>query len=165
MVEQTKEAEKIRQIQESAQPCFQCGICAASCPVFRVAPEFNPRLAVDEVIRTGTVAVTGREWSCAYCLMCEERCPMGVALCEILMDIKNLSSHDGKVPPNIIEMMDVIRFTGKVSQASSRTDKKRKELGLPDLPKPNVEEVQKIFELTGAADRLTRYREAEVDPE
>ena len=91
-MEQTKDAEKIREIQKSAQPCFQCGICAASCPVFRVAPEFNPRIAVDEVIRTGSVEVTGREWSCAYCLMCEERCPMGVALCEILMDIKNLSS-------------------------------------------------------------------------
>ncbi len=164
-MENSKDAEKIREIQKSAQPCFQCGICAASCPVFRVAPEFNPRLAVDEVIRTGTVAVTGREWSCAYCLMCEERCPMGVALCEILMDIKNLSSHDGKVPPNIIEMMDVIRFTGKVSQSSARTEKKRMELGLPDLPKPNVEEVQKIFELTGATNRLTRYREAEVEPE
>jgi len=164
-MEQIKDAEKIRQIQESAQPCFQCGICAASCPVFRVAPEFNPRIAVDEVIRTGTVEVTGREWSCAYCLMCEERCPMGVALSEILIDIKNLSSQTGKVPPGIIEMMDVIRFTGKVSQASARTDKKRKELGLPDLPKPDIDEVKKIFELTGAADRLTRYREAEVEPE
>ena len=164
-MEQIKDAEKIRQIQESARPCFQCGICAASCPVFRVAPEFNPRIAVDEVIRTGSVEVTGREWSCAYCLMCEERCPMGVALSEILIDIKNLSSQTGKVPPSIIEMMDVIRFTGKVSQASARTDKKRKELGLPDLPKPDIDEVKKIFELTGAADRLTRYREAEVEPE
>ncbi|MHA2424264.1 MAG: 4Fe-4S dicluster domain-containing protein [Candidatus Thorarchaeota archaeon] len=164
-MEQSKDAEKIQEIQESAQPCFQCGICAASCPVFRVAPEFNPRIAVDEVIRTGSVEATGREWSCAYCLMCEERCPMGVALSEILMDIKNLSSQTGKVPPSIIEMMDVIRFTGKVSQASSRTEKKRKELGLPELPKPDVDEVQKIFELTGAADRLTRYREAEVEPE
>ena len=90
---------------------------------------------------------------------------MGVALCEILMDIKNLSSHDGKVPPAVIEMLDVIRYTGKVSQASARTDRKRKELGLPELPKPDVNEVQRIFELTGAADRLTRYREAEVEPE
>lgn len=165
MVEQTKDAEKIREIQESAQPCFQCGICAASCPVFRVAPEFNPRVAVDQVIRTGSIEVTGREWSCAYCLMCEERCPMGVALSEILMNIKNLSSQTGKVPPNIAVMMDTIRFTGKVSQASKRTDKKRKELGLPDLPKPDIDEVQKIFELTGASERLTRYREAEVEPE
>lgn len=151
--------EKIREIQELARPCFGCGICASSCPIFRVAPEFNPRIAVDEIIRTGTVEVTGREWSCAYCLMCDQRCPMGVALCDILMMIKNLSAHDGKVPPNIIEMMDVIRYTGKVSQASKRTDKKRKELGLPDLPKPDVDEIQTIFELTGAADRMTRYRE------
>jgi heterodisulfide reductase subunit C len=90
---------------------------------------------------------------------------MGVALSEILIDIKNLSSQTGKVPPSIAVMMDTIRFTGKVSQASSRTDKKRKELGLPDLPKPDVDEIQKIFELTGAADRLIRYREAEVEPE
>lgn len=155
------DTEKIREIQELARPCFQCGICAAACPIFRVAPEFNPRIAVDEIIRTGSVAVTGREWSCAYCLMCDQRCPMGVALCDILMMIKNLSAHDGKVPSTIIEMMDVIRYTGKVSQASKRTDKKRKELGLPDLPKPDVDEIQTIFELTGAADRMTRYREVD----
>jgi heterodisulfide reductase subunit C len=164
-MEESTDAERIKEIQKSAQPCFQCGICAASCPVFRVAPEFNPRLAVDEVIRTGNVEVTGREWSCAYCLMCEQRCPMGVALSEILMDIKNLSAHDGKVPASIVEMMDVIRYTGKVSHASSSSKRKREELGLPDLPVPDVEEVQKIFELTGAVDRLVRYREAEVEPE
>ncbi|NHJ13716.1 MAG: 4Fe-4S dicluster domain-containing protein [Candidatus Thorarchaeota archaeon] len=164
-MEDSKDSKRIKEIQESAQPCFQCGICAASCPVFRVAPEFNPRLAVDEVIRTGRVAVTGREWNCAYCLMCEQRCPMGVALSELLMDIKNLSSHDGKVPPSIVEMMDVIRFTGKVSHASTSSKKKRDDLGLPELPEPDVEEVQKIFELTGAIDRLARYREAEVEPE
>jgi len=164
-MEKSRDDERIKEIQKSAQPCFQCGICAASCPVFRVAPEFNPRLAVDEVIRTGKVEVTGREWSCAYCLMCEQRCPMGVALSEILMDIKNLSAHDGKVPASIVEMMDVIRYTGKVSQASTSSKRKREELGLPDLPAPDVEEVQKIFELTGAIDRLARYREAEVEPE
>ncbi len=159
----TSDIDKIKEIQEQAQPCFQCGICAASCPIFRVAPEFNPRIAVDDIIRTGTVEVTGREWSCAFCLMCEQRCPMGVALCDILMMIKNLSAHDGKVPPSVVELMDVIKFTGKVSQASKRTDKKRKELGLPVLPKPDVEEIQTLFELTGAADRMTRYRDAEVD--
>lgn len=90
---------------------------------------------------------------------------MGVALSELLMDIKNLSSHDGKVPPSIVEMMDVIRFTGKVSHASTSSKKKRDDLGLPELPEPDVEEVQKIFELTGAIDRLARYREAEVEPE
>ncbi|MGY5852456.1 MAG: 4Fe-4S dicluster domain-containing protein [Candidatus Thorarchaeota archaeon] len=159
------DSEKVKEIQESALPCFQCGICAASCPIFRVAPEFNPRLAVDEIIRTGSVEVTGREWNCTYCLMCEQRCPMGVALCEILMKIKNLSSHDGKVPPGIVEMMDVIRFTGKITHASTSTDKKRKELGLPDLPKVDPQTIQTLFELTGASDRMTRYREAEVDPE
>ncbi len=90
---------------------------------------------------------------------------MEVALSEILIDIKNLSANDGKVPPSIIEMMDVIRFTGKVSHASKRTEKKRRELGLPELPKPDVDEVQTIFEMTGALDRLMRFREAEVEPE
>ena len=161
-MDKTSDIDKIKEIQELAQPCFQCGICAASCPIFRVAPEFNPRIAVDEIIRTGTVEVTGREWSCAFCLMCDQRCPMGVALCDILLMIKNLSAHDGKVPSTIVELMDVIRFTGKVSMASKRTEKKRIELGLPELPKPNVEEIQTIFELTGAADRMTRYRDAEV---
>ncbi len=157
--------ERVSDVRQAAQPCFQCGVCAASCPVFRVAPEFNPRIAVDEIVQTGTVAVTGREWYCAYCLMCEQRCPMGVALCEILVAIKNLSARDGKVPPSIVEMMDVIRFTGKVSHPSKGTTRRRRELGLPELPEVDAAEVQKLLEVTGAIDRLTRYREAECEPQ
>lgn len=145
---------KLGELKERAQPCFQCGICSSSCPVFRVAPELNPRLSVDSIITKGEVPSEGNEWLCAYCLMCDQRCPMGVSLAEILMEIKNISAREGKAPSDVIESAESLMEDGCLSPISSRSEKKRAELGLPDLPKADPKDVQKLFNATGAAEVL-----------
>ncbi|MFW9768760.1 MAG: 4Fe-4S dicluster domain-containing protein [Candidatus Thorarchaeota archaeon] len=151
-------SQKIEELQKAGRPCFQCGICASSCPVFRVAPEMNPRLAVDSVVSKGDVPVEGNEWLCSYCLMCEERCPMGVSLAEILIGIKNISSRKGHAPKDFVESGEALLAKGCLSPQSNRSDKKRVELGLPDLPQPNLEQVKLIFEATGAYEVLKANR-------
>ncbi len=151
---------KLEELRKAGRPCFQCGICASSCPVFRVAPQMNPRLAVDSIITDGEVPREGTEWLCAYCLMCEERCPMGVSLAEILIGIKNISSIEGKAPPDFVESAEALLARGCLSPQSNRSDKKRVDLGLPDLPQPDPEQVKLIFEATGAYDVLEANRAA-----
>ena len=146
--------QKLEKLKETARPCFQCGICSSSCPVFRVAPELNPRLSVDSIITKGEVPRDGNEWLCAYCLMCDQRCPMGVSLAEILMEIKNISAREGKAPPDVIESAETLMEDGCLSPISARSVKKRIELGLPDLPKADPADVQKMFKATGAAEVL-----------
>ena len=150
--------EEFEELRKAARPCFQCGICASSCPVFRVAPQMNPRMSVDSIITDGEVPREGTEWLCAYCLMCEERCPMGVSLADILIGIKNISSKDGKAPADFIESAEALLARGCLSPQSKRSDKKRVELGLPDLPQPDIEQVKVIFEATGAYDVLEANR-------
>jgi len=150
--------QELEELRKASRPCFQCGICASSCPVFRVAPEMNPRLAVDSVVSTGDVPVEGNEWLCCYCLMCEERCPMGVSLAEILIGIKNISSREGKVPKDFLESGEALLAKGCLSPQSNRSDKKRVELGLPDLPQPDLNQVKLIFEATGAYEVLEKNR-------
>lgn len=145
---------KLEELKERARPCFQCGICSSSCPVFRVAPELNPRLSVDSIITKGEVPREGNEWLCAYCLMCDQRCPMGVSLAEILMKIKNISAREGKAPSDVIESAETLMEDGCLSPISARSEKKRTELGLPDLPKADPADVQKLFKATGAAEVL-----------
>jgi heterodisulfide reductase subunit C len=114
----------------------------------------NPRVSVDSVITSGKVTEGGTEWLCAYCLMCDQRCPMGVSLAEILLGIKNIAAKEGKAPAEFVQAAETLADDGCLSPISSRSEKKRVELGLPDLPRPNPADVQKIFEATGAADVL-----------
>ena len=146
--------QELEELRESARPCFQCGICASSCPVFRVTPEMNPRVAVDSIIASGEISDDGTEWLCAYCLMCDQRCPMGVSLAEILLGIKNIAASEGKAPTEFIQTMETLADDGCLSPISSRSEKKRSELGLPDLPRPDPVDIQKMFEATSAADVL-----------
>ncbi|MFW9810158.1 MAG: 4Fe-4S dicluster domain-containing protein [Candidatus Thorarchaeota archaeon] len=152
--------QKLEELRKTARPCFQCGICASSCPVFRVAPELNPRLSVDSIITEGVVPTEGNEWLCAYCLMCEERCPMGVSLAEILMGIKNISANEGKAPPDVVESAEALYTRGCLSPVSNRAEKKRDDLGLPHLPEPDPEQVKLIFDATGALEVLEVNRAA-----
>jgi len=152
--------QEFEELRKAARPCFQCGICASSCPVFRVTPQMNPRMSVDSIITDGEIPREGAEWLCAFCLMCEERCPMGVSLAEILMGIKNISSKEGKAPPDYVESGEALLAKGSLSPTSNRSDKKRVALGLPDLPQPDLEQVKLIFKATGAYDVLEANRAA-----
>ncbi|MHA3962652.1 MAG: 4Fe-4S dicluster domain-containing protein [Candidatus Thorarchaeota archaeon SMTZ1-45] len=153
----------LKDLKERARPCFQCGICTSSCPVFRVAPELNPRLSVDSIITRGVVPREGNEWLCAYCLMCDQRCPMGVSLAEILMEIKNISAREGKAPPDVIEAALSLMQDGCLSPISSRSEKIRTELGLPDLPKAEPADVLKLFKATGALEVLETNKAAQEE--
>ncbi|MFX1481670.1 MAG: 4Fe-4S dicluster domain-containing protein [Promethearchaeota archaeon] len=157
-LETDRHRQELEELRKAGRPCFQCGICSSSCPVFRVAPEMNPRLAVDSIISEGCVPVEGNEWLCSYCLMCGERCPMGVSLAEILIGIKNISSREGKAPPDFVESAEALLARGCLSPMSNRSDKKRVDLGLPNLPQPNLDHIRKIFEATGAYEVLESNR-------
>ncbi|MHA1858502.1 MAG: 4Fe-4S dicluster domain-containing protein [Candidatus Thorarchaeota archaeon] len=154
MGEQESEMERIRDL---VRPCFQCGICAASCPVFRVAPQFNPRLVVDEIVRTGSLGTSGNEWTCAFCLMCEQRCPMGVALCEALIELKNISTRNGFAPEEVADMVRAVIHTGSAIQPSRRVQRVRQELDLPPLPKPSSEEITRVLQGTDISALVSAY--------
>jgi heterodisulfide reductase subunit C len=85
---------------------------------------------------------------------------MGVSLAEILMGIRNISSKEGKAPPDFVESAESLLARGCLSPTSNRSDKKRLDLGLPDLPQPDLEHVKLIFEVTGAYEVLETNRAA-----
>jgi len=85
---------------------------------------------------------------------------MGVSLAEILIGIKNISSREGKAPKDFVESGEALLASGCLSPQSNRSDKKRVDLGLPDLPQPDLEQVKLIFEATGAYEVLEKNRAA-----
>jgi hypothetical protein len=88
---------------------------------------------------------------------------MGVSLAEILMEIKNISAWEGKAPPDVIDSADALMEDGCLSPVSSRSEKKRTELGLPDLPKADPKDVQMLFKATGALEVLEMNKAAQEE--
>ena len=79
--------------------CFKCSTCTASCPV--VANYDNPMeivgLLPHQIIHSTALglkhlAIGSRMlWDCLTCYKCEENCPQGVRIVEVMYRLKNLA--------------------------------------------------------------------------
>lgn len=91
-------SENPRSWEFSQETCLACGLCAASCPVAGV-DEFEPRKLVrmaalgllDELIEARW------PWICTMCAKCEQVCPMGIDIADLVRSIRSRRDRD-KVP-------------------------------------------------------------------
>jgi hypothetical protein len=75
---------------------------------------------------------------------------MGIPLADILIELKNISAEEGTAPPSIVQAVESLLTTGIIAPGSTGADRKRSQLGLPELPKPDPEQIEKLFRATGA---------------
>ena len=80
--------------------CYTCKTCSSSCPVVRhYADEASAKLDLlpHEIIRSiafgqPDLALNARMlWDCMNCYMCQENCPQGVKICDIIYELKNMA--------------------------------------------------------------------------
>ena len=79
--------------------CFGCQTCSNSCPV--VASYENPQeslgLLPHQIMHAcalglrGLIIGTNMLWDCLGCYQCQERCPQGVCITDVLYELKNLA--------------------------------------------------------------------------
>jgi len=130
--------------------CFSCGTCAASCPVRAVEEKYNPRRIIrmallgmkDEVLSSDFV------WLCSSCYSCQERCPQGVKITEIMTALKNIAIKNGYMHPGLAQQMDPIRKLGRIYEIDEFDNRKREKAGLPPV-KPKIDVVERIFKVSG----------------
>jgi heterodisulfide reductase subunit C len=157
----TKAAELLDQFGEYfelVKKCYQCGTCAGGCPVFRQLSKFNPRTIMENVFLEDSEELFDESviWHCSNCYTCSNRCPQGIDIAHVITKLKNISVKLNKVPPGIIEEMEAILKTGRTAVVSQSILKKREKLGLPELPKPDLDEIQKLLEVTGAVAQIKK---------
>ena len=78
---------------EAIRRCYACGTCAMSCPIREVNETFNPRRLIrmcllgmkQEVLQSDFV------WLCSNCYACQERCPQGIHIAELMCVLKNMA--------------------------------------------------------------------------
>ena len=141
---------------ESVALCFQCGTCTGACPSGRRTP-YRIRNVVrksvmglkEEVIADDTI------WMCATCYECQERCPRGIKIVDIVKTVRNFAAQAGYMAPAHKMTGSFVIKTGHGVPINDATMALRKSVGLGELPPTThqfpeaLEEVQKIFKATG----------------
>lgn len=121
---------------EGIRKCFACGTCTAGCPVRRFNQSFNPRKIIRMVLLGMREQVLGEPfvWLCATCFTCQERCPQGVRISDLMRALKNLALRRGNMPEGIPIQARLLAEKGTLYPLDEFDNKKRLKAGLPALP-------------------------------
>jgi len=135
--------------------CFACGTCTAGCPVAEIDERYNPCRIIRMVLLGFKDEVLGSEflWLCAGCYTCQERCPQGVRVAEVMRTLRNLAVEQGIVHPAFKAQAELIRRMGRIYEIEDFDNKKRVRAGLPELRK-TLEDIQALFERQKLNERL-----------
>jgi heterodisulfide reductase subunit C len=121
---------------EGIRKCYACGTCTAGCPVRRFHAVFNPRRIIrmvllgmrDQVLKEPFV------WVCATCFTCQERCPQGVRIADVMRALRNIAYRLGNMPEVVPMQMKLLIEKGTLYPLDEFDNKKRGKSGLPTLP-------------------------------
>lgn len=96
--------------------CAQCGVCTGSCVSARHSAG-NPRKLALTALRRGLSACLSDElvWSCAQCYACKVRCPHGIDIPSLIVQLRKEASVRGTATDVIepyAEMLENISKTG-----------------------------------------------------
>ena len=136
---------------EELLECYQCARCTGSCPAAMVMNSIGPRETLLRCLNLGQEAVVTDErvWYCSTCHVCEDRCPQGINIPELLTAIFNMAAQRGNVPEKIRFGVDLIAKTGRSLIVNEKVQRERQKLSLPALAPMSIDEIEAILKKTG----------------
>ena len=129
--------------------CFQCGACVGDCPAAQYSPRFNPRqIMLSAILGMADRLITANSvvWDCTNCCNCFEHCPQDVRPVEVINALKNMVHDAGLSPEKVGPLVSAVKTTGRTVVITDLVKKRRRELGLPDLLPPPVDELKALLE-------------------
>ena len=82
-------------------PCFQCGACTAACPWGIVRDEtFSVRLLV-RAAQLSLETTQDQRWLCTACGQCQQLCPRGVDISQVIRGVRYLAWQERTVPSGL----------------------------------------------------------------
>jgi heterodisulfide reductase subunit C len=141
---------------ETVALCYQCGTCTGSCPSGKRTP-----YRIRSIIRKSLMGLKNEVmeddslWECVTCYACQERCPRGVAIVDVVKILRNMQSQAGKMAQAHKMVGSFVLKTGHGVPINDATMALRKSVGLSELPPTThefpeaLEEVQNILKKTG----------------
>ena len=162
MIESTELLVEFKELYDEVKTCYQCGTCAGGCPVFKHYSKFNPRKVMEKLLLgefSEKIFDEQQIWYCTACYTCSTRCPMKIDVGHVIVEMKNMASKLMNVPPGIIAEMNAILESGSTAPISQSILMKREKLELPVLPKPDMNEIQRLMNAMGVTNRLEELKE------
>jgi len=136
---------------ERLMMCFQCGTCTADCPIARFSDSYRPRqiLRMAQLGLKHRVLSSDQLWLCAACYTCVDHCPQDVEISSVIRALRNIAVREGYMPLVFKELAGAIMEAGLAYKIPELRLKRREEVGLPPLPKANLESVAKLLNRVG----------------
>jgi heterodisulfide reductase subunit C len=148
--------------------CYTCSKCSDNCPITAVTTgsystkEYNPRQNIlMTLLGYKSKLINGDDltlWGCTVCETCDEVCPQKIELTEIFTSLKNESIILGKGPENIYSQAEAIFEHAKAIPTQPAIERRRKQLGLSEVPIPDLGEVQTLLKNMGVDKKLKKSR-------
>lgn len=141
---------------ETLALCFQCGTCTGACPSGRRTP-----YRIRQIVRKSVMGLKEQVisddtlWMCTTCYECQERCPRGIKIVDIVKIARNYAAKAGYMGKAHKMVGSFVLKTGHAVPINPATQDLRKAVGLDELPPTThsfpgaLEEVQKITKSTG----------------
>ena len=141
---------------ENAKMCFQCGTCTASCPSGKNTAYRTRKIMRMAQLGLKDMIIESEDlWQCTTCYTCEERCPRGVPIDDVVIALRNIAVANGKMYDAHKKTADNLVKFGHTVSINDKVKAQRAELGLPEVP-PTVlanekakADLDAIFEATG----------------
>jgi len=117
MVKKISEADKIASanLMEEAsgifEGCIRCGMCKALCPVFKVLKEEGVSARGKGILLSEKV-MDKVLFECTLCRACEQRCPLGIKVCDAVKKGREAMVLKGKGLKGNEEMISNVRKSG-----------------------------------------------------
>ena len=146
---------------ETLTLCYQCGTCASSCPVAKLTKRFNPRSIIKNALLGNREKVLTDEaiWLCCSCFNCQERCPQGVEIADLIFAFRNIALTEGYVPKAFVDMASSLMSEGRVAPVTKFTMRRREKVGLPPILDTGVEALNKIFSIPSFNKNVVKAKE------
>ena len=93
-------------------PCFQCGVCTATCPWSELQNEPVNVRALMRRAQLGIEEPDGAVWWCTTCRACEAQCPRGVPIASVVLALRRLAWQDQSVPKGLPGVMWALHWDG-----------------------------------------------------
>jgi len=84
---------------ETFAQCVQCSVCTGVCPIFRLPdiPAAEVDVSPHQLMNLVRMGLAGHAlsanflWNCTTCYKCQEHCPQGIRVADVLYELRNLA--------------------------------------------------------------------------
>jgi len=135
--------------------CFQCGTCTGSCPSGRQTAFRTRKLVRQAQLGFPEVLDSEELWMCTTCYTCQERCPRGVEIVDIIMALRNMAVRQGNMAEAHRKAAGYLARFGALVPLGKEPREWRRNVGLDEtspvaqFDETALEQVHRIMDITG----------------